>query len=170
MSLVAEDYNLANSRQDIDRATADQFAKFWEAYNRASEMIKDVVKSMAFILNDRDADPDEKAAAADTLMEALFPSRMGRQFGADIDQLRAVDAQGQPLVDAETEARQHAFASKVRDLMHKAGLTQAALASKLGIGQPAVAMFLRRKCRPQRATIAKIAKALGVTPSEIWPA
>jgi len=45
------------------------------------------------------------------------------------------------------------------------GLTQAALAERIGVGQPAISMMLSRKCRPQRHTIEKLAAALQMAPS-----
>jgi transcriptional regulator with XRE-family HTH domain len=53
--------------------------------------------------------------------------------------------------------------------MEAQGLSQAELAAKVGIGQPAVSMMLNRACRPQRKTVLRFAEALGVRPEELWP-
>jgi transcriptional regulator with XRE-family HTH domain len=48
-------------------------------------------------------------------------------------------------------------------------LTQTELAERVGVGQSAIAMLLRRRCRPQRKTLGKLASALGVELEELWP-
>jgi transcriptional regulator with XRE-family HTH domain len=48
-------------------------------------------------------------------------------------------------------------------------MTQAQLADKLGLGQPAISMMLQRNCRPQKRTVVRLADALGVAPEELWP-
>jgi transcriptional regulator with XRE-family HTH domain len=53
--------------------------------------------------------------------------------------------------------------------MKKHGMTQAELAEKTDVNQPAIANMLSRECRPQRRTIAKLAAAFGVEPEELWP-
>jgi transcriptional regulator with XRE-family HTH domain len=53
--------------------------------------------------------------------------------------------------------------------MESNGLTQAELAAKVGVGQPAISMMLNRSCRPQKKTVRRIATALGVTVEELWP-
>src|SRR5690242_20119616 len=61
------------------------------------------------------------------------------------------------------------FAERLRELMEAKGMTQAELADKLGIGQPAISMMLNRACRPQRKTVIDIAQALEVPPEDLWP-
>jgi transcriptional regulator with XRE-family HTH domain len=53
--------------------------------------------------------------------------------------------------------------------MDKAGLTQEQLAEKIGVGQPAISMMLKRQCRPQKRTVQRLAEALGVAAEELWP-
>ena len=61
------------------------------------------------------------------------------------------------------------FADRMRELMEVKGTTQAELAAKVGIGQPAISMMLNRACRPQRKTVLRFAEALEVPPEELWP-
>ena len=61
------------------------------------------------------------------------------------------------------------FADRVLALMRERDMTQAQLANACEIGQPAVSNLLSRRSRPQRRTVEKIARALGVATSEIWP-
>ena len=53
--------------------------------------------------------------------------------------------------------------------MKQRSITQEQLAEAIGVGQPAVSMLLSRTCRPRKRTVERIAVALGVEPSELWP-
>ncbi len=48
-------------------------------------------------------------------------------------------------------------------------MSQVELAAAIGVGQPAISMMLSRNCRPQRRTVECIARALEVTPNDLWP-
>lgn len=120
-----------------------------------------------------DLDAEQRHSTLALLAEILFPH-------ADPNGLP-----GRDLVEAERDAPrvnpeaagvlagmdrdEAAFAARVRELMETRGLTQAELAAKVGIGQPAVSMMLNRECRPQRKTVVRFAEALGVPPEELWP-
>ena len=67
------------------------------------------------------------------------------------------------------ENQEIVFSEKIRELMVQRGLSQAELAEKVGIGQPAVSMMLNRNCRPQQKTVRRFADLFGVPPSELWP-
>jgi transcriptional regulator with XRE-family HTH domain len=67
------------------------------------------------------------------------------------------------------DAEESFFAHRLRELMEAKGLTQAELADKVGIGQPAISMMLNRACRPQRKTVLRFAQALQVPTEELWP-
>ncbi len=43
------------------------------------------------------------------------------------------------------------------------------LAEMIGLRQSAIANLLARDCRPQRRTVKKLAEALDVPPSALWP-
>ncbi len=120
-----------------------------------------------------DLDEHESFATCALLAEILFPN-------ADDDGMLGLD-----LVDAEEIARrvnpeaptildkmdqqEATFATRLRALLEDRGMTQAELADKIGIGQPAISNMLNRKCRPQSKTVKKIAAALGVAAEVIWP-
>jgi DNA-binding XRE family transcriptional regulator len=70
---------------------------------------------------------------------------------------------------AQMEKAEEAFAATLARLMAERQLTQAQLAEKIGVGQSAIAMLLKRRCRPQRRTIGKLAEALSVSVEELWP-
>jgi DNA-binding XRE family transcriptional regulator len=70
---------------------------------------------------------------------------------------------------AQMEQAEAAFAATLARLMAERQLTQAQLAQRIGVGQSAISMLLKRRCRPQRRTLGKLAEALGVTVEELWP-
>jgi DNA-binding XRE family transcriptional regulator len=69
----------------------------------------------------------------------------------------------------QIEQAEAAFAATLARLMAERQLTQAQLAERIGVGQSAIAMLLKRRCRPQRRTLGKLAEALGVPVEELWP-
>jgi predicted XRE-type DNA-binding protein len=70
---------------------------------------------------------------------------------------------------AQQEQAEAAFAAVLARLMAQRQLSQAQLAERIGVGQSAISMLLKRRCRPQRRTLGKLAEALGVTVDELWP-
>ena len=70
---------------------------------------------------------------------------------------------------AQMDQAEAAFAATLARLMAERQLTQAQLAERIGVGQSAISMLLKRRCRPQRRTLGKLAEALGVPVEELWP-
>jgi predicted XRE-type DNA-binding protein len=61
------------------------------------------------------------------------------------------------------------FAVRLEEAMRQQGVDQAELARRLGIGQSAISMMMKRECRPQRRTITRRVEALSVLPDDLWP-
>jgi DNA-binding XRE family transcriptional regulator len=72
-------------------------------------------------------------------------------------------------VRTQMEQAEAAFAGTLARLMAERQLTQVQLAERVGVGQSAISMLLKRRCRPQRRTLGKLAEALGVSVEELWP-
>ena len=156
-------------RPDINRPAGALFAKvFAEGYLEASDAVKEVIESMSRIVNDPAADEDERSAALDTLVDALFPPRHPDDLGVDLETLEEGDSNEARRIRAAMSRQEVRFARAVRKLMKERGVSQKKLAEKIGVGQPAVSMMLSRRCRPQQATVEKIAKALGVEARTLW--
>ena len=99
------------------------------------------------------------------LAEILFPDR-------EDDNSPEMDLGGSEESDIvldDMDRQEESFANTLRALLEEKGMTQVELAEMLGIGQPAISMMLQRQCRPQRRTVARIAEALGVECSALWP-
>jgi lambda repressor-like predicted transcriptional regulator len=157
---------------DPGLTTSRMFAEVLQAYLECSEEVQEVIRDMAAIVNDPDATPDEQAMACATISEALFPWRYDGHLGVDLeDEERSAAEHGKDSepVYADMNKQEKHFSERVQAIMTERGMTQADLAKACGIGQPAVSNLLSRGSRPQRRTVEKIAGALGVTPSEIWP-
>jgi lambda repressor-like predicted transcriptional regulator len=146
------------------------FATYLCAFRECSDEIQGMIMEMASIANDPEATVEERAAAAATIAEALFPSGDDGPLGVDLEASESLDAQGaeKAVLDA-LDAEEAAFSERLAALLRDKEMTQVRLAEMIGVGQPAISMMLSRKCRPQRRTVEKIAGALGVTPEELWP-
>jgi DNA-binding XRE family transcriptional regulator len=117
-------------------------------------------------------DPDEVQATTALLAEILFPN-------TDHEGLPGLDLEesGEIAKPSSSEAKdvlermdqeEATFATRLRTLMDNAGITQEQLAEKIGVGQPAISMMLKRQCRPQKRTVQRLAEALGVAVEELW--
>lgn len=119
-------------------------------------------------------DLDAEAAQATTALiaEILFPNTDPTgAIGLDLEEAESIaphiNQSAGPLLK-RMDQQEATFAERLRNLMEEKRITQAELAEKIGVGQPAISMMLNRSCRPQRKTISKIAAALGVTPEDLW--
>ncbi len=139
------------------------------AFQECSDEIQHGILKMAKILHDPDADQDEKDAAAETMMEALYPQYVGDDLGIDSRDFENIERQADSATEESLDAEEDTFAEKLAQLMADKNMTQKDLAEKIGVGQPAIANMLNRQCRPQRRTIQKLASALSVDPKTLWP-
>lgn len=153
-----------------ERILSESFAQVFRAYIEASDEVQAVICDMCELINCAETDPDDREAAVATLTEALFPISYGGELGIDIGDLRKV-LDTSPDFKDEIEAfdsQDRTFAERLKATMDEKGMTQAQLASLIEVTQPAISMMLNRKCHPQRATVKKLADALGVAPSVLW--
>ncbi|MCA9309803.1 MAG: helix-turn-helix transcriptional regulator [Phycisphaerales bacterium] len=156
----------------LRRTETQLFAQLFRGYLEASDAVRRVICDMAGVINDPQADEDEKAAALSTLMEAMSPSHApesrGGELGIDLADLAEGQA-GNAAECASHDLEEEDFARRLREVMEERGLTQSELAGRIGVGQPAIANMLARNCRPQRRTVERLAAALEVPPQRLWP-
>ncbi|MEX0701191.1 MAG: helix-turn-helix transcriptional regulator [Planctomycetales bacterium] len=124
-------------------------------------------------LDSGELEEDERAATIALLAEILFPNADNAGFpGLDLEEAEAVAREEFPeareILD-RMDREEATFAERLRAVMEEKSVTQKALAERVGVGQPAIAMMLARQCRPQQRTVAKLAQALGVDRSDLWP-
>ncbi len=147
-------------------------AKFIRAYLECNESIQEVIRSMLEILDDPQADADERDMAMSTLADALFPQPYKGQLGMDLEESeRDASQESEELhgMTDEMDRQEASFAGRLAQAMKAQDLSQADLAKRIGVGQPAISNMLNRNCRPQKRTVFRLAEALNMAPDELWP-
>jgi len=161
-----------NTKKEIETLELLMGAKFLRAYLECSDKIQSGIREMLDVLNDPETDEDEREMTLFTLADALFPNPHNGKLGMDLEESERMGAgysqEARHAID-EMDREEESFAERLQDAMNKQGLTQAELAEKVGIQQPAISNMLLRQCRPQRRTVARFAEALGLLPDDLWP-
>jgi DNA-binding phage protein len=162
-------------QQAVD-TTAEQVllgAPLLQAYLECSDELQAHARKMLAVLNSPESDHDDRMLAAMTLADVLFPNREhDGMIGADLEEMEALGAKHFPETRETLERMDHeeaVFAERLRTVMAEKNVSQVSLAEKLGIGQPAISNMLQRQCRPQRRTVLRLAEALGVKATDLWP-
>lgn len=158
--------------RDILTPSIELFSKCYRAFLECSDEVQAGIREMVKIIEDPATDADDRAMAIESIAEALFPGLDDGALGIDIDEADRAAARNSPEGERalrEADAEEAAFADRLRDVLDKKGWTQQELASRSGVGQPAISMMLSRNCRPQKRTIRKLAEALGVPEMDLWP-
>jgi hypothetical protein len=142
-----------------------QAAELISAVDQCAPELQEEVWEMMHILTSDDASEDEKVAASNVINDILFPGiasdwRKHHEGWLKSDEVSEIEK----AMDLE----EMTFSESVRELMVVKNITQEQLAAMIGVGQPAVSNILSRNSRPQRKTVEKIAKALDVSPDELW--
>jgi ribosome-binding protein aMBF1 (putative translation factor) len=145
-------------------ATETMGLSYLRAYAECSPKLQAALRDLIEALKDPDTDEDDRRMAERAIREALFPTGY---VDLEEEMQRATGEEAEVLVEMDKE--EATFAERVADLMSDRGMTQQDLAERIGVGQPAVSMMLKRQARPQRRTVEKVARALGVPTEEIWP-
>lgn len=135
--------------------------------------LREEVMTLFAQLHEGGLDEEQTFSTCALIAEILFPNADENGYpGLDLEQAEKIASNihpdARPILE-RMDREEADFANRLRALMEKQGITQADLAKKVGIGQPAVSMMLNRACRPQRKTIARFAEALGVSPDMLWP-
>ena len=165
---------MATMVQESNNHTEDilRFAPLMQAYLECSDELQAHARKLVATLVNPHIDEDDRALAAMTLADVLFPNRFEGEIGSDLEECEAQGAQYSEETKETLERmdREEAtFAERLRTVMHERGVTQVQLAEKIGVGQSAIAMMLQRQCRPQRRTVSRMAEALEVSPDTLWP-
>ena len=143
---------------------ARSLARVLHAYLESDDEVQSMIRKMLKISHSLQADEQEKEAASLTILEALFPG-----YGEDGHLGFSLDDGVRDFVEKELDGQEKRFAKRVKQLMQDQGMTQTELSDKTGVNQSAIAMMLKRECRPQRRTVSKLAEALGVDERLLWP-
>jgi lambda repressor-like predicted transcriptional regulator len=158
---------------ELQVAAFKQASSILRALQECDPKLREVALELFDHLNGDDLDPEQAYATTALIAEILFPNEDQKGMpGLDLEEAEksapTADASAGPLL-TEMDRQEATFAERLRGAMTEQGITQAELAAKVGIGQPAISMMLNRTCRPQRKTVRKIAEALGIDPVALWP-
>lgn len=158
---------------DIKIVNAELFSKCFRAYLECSDEVQAGIRAMSKIAEDPEADSCDRIMAIESIADALFPgSDDSGELGIDVLAADAGAARhkkdGRNALQ-EIDDEEASFSAKLADELGSRQWTQADLAKKSGVGQSAISMMLNRNCRPQKRTIQKLAKALGISEDELWP-
>ena len=151
-----------------------------QLFMECSDEVQVVVRDMFAVLTNPDASPAEKQRACTTIAHALHPiaTEGHGSFGMDLAQIeketasKHPDVAQRPLIAKrldQMDSQESSFADRLRDLLKKRNITQQELAARADCTQSAISKMLTRNCRPQKKTIFKLAVALNVEPTELWP-
>ena len=140
------------------------FAHLLRIYLDRGQEDQEGIESMASIITNPDADDDDVQAALDTLRESLHSTASAVDLESE-DELTDEERSASRRMDSEEAA----FAERLLAVMTEKNMSQVQLAAAIGVGQPAISMMLSRNCRPQRRTVERLARALEVSPEQLWP-
>ena len=164
---------MATLTPEIEKLTILQAAKFLHAYLECSDEIQAGIRNLLEILDNPETDDDDRDMTLITLADALFPRPDEGPLGMDLEESEKLGAgysKETQITLEEMDREEEAFAARLRDVMERKGISQEQLAVKIGVGQPAISNMLNRQCRPQRRqTVVRIASALDVAPTDLWP-
>lgn len=145
----------------------------WGALAECSDAIQQVVVNLLGVVKNPRTTPVERQRALMTIADALFPnSDEGGEYGLDLAASEASAAAGSPSLAREVQkmdTQEATFAQRLREVMEAKRVSQLELADRVGCSQPAISQMLNRNCRPQKKTILKLAEALNVQATDLWP-
>lgn len=153
---------------------------FIRRYMECSDEVQSVVRSMFAVIEHEHTTDDDRHRAFATIADALHlkPEEGHGAYGLDfrksqVDIVTKHPAPAwRPIVanrHSQMDSQEATFAERVRAILLQKNITQDELAERIDCTQSAVSKMLSRKSRPQRKTILKMATALNVAPTELWP-
>lgn len=151
-----------------------------QRYMECSDEVQSVVRSMFAVLEYEHSTDVDKQRAFSTIADALFlnPENGHGSYGLDLSRIERDSAKGHPnevrrnvLANRldKLDEQETSFADRLSKLLIQKNVTQEELADRIGCTQSAVSKMLTRNARPRRSTIFKMAEALRVEPTELWP-
>lgn len=157
-------------RQFLRRSPDEQ--EFLRAYLECSDAVQQAVCEMLQVLDEPSSSEEQRDMAISTIADALFRNPHQGEYGMALATSEGEAAAVEPRLQAivkRMDDEDDSFALRLRKLMDDGRITQEELAKRIGVGQPAISNMLNRNCRPQKKTIMKLATALNVSPTVLWP-
>lgn len=149
-------------------------------YLECSDEVQSVVRSMFAVLEHQQTTNQDRERAINTIADALFlkPFEGHGRYGVDLSRIERETAEKHEQVEwrpvvsnrlDQLDSQEATFAERLRLALKEKNLTQKELGDRIGSSQSAVAKMLSRNARPQRKTIFKMAQALNIEATELWP-
>ncbi len=178
-----ETMNLKDIPNDAFRAILKMDAKQREFIHRfleCSDEVQSVVRSMFAVIEHSLTTDEDRQRAMTTITDALFVNPMEGHGRYGFDYLTAErdaaqkheQVERRPVVAArldQLDSQEATFAERLRKILDEKNVTQEELAVRIDCTQSAISKMLSRNARPQRKTILKMAQALNVQPTDLWP-
>jgi DNA-binding XRE family transcriptional regulator len=149
-----------------DLLVSQVFLEMLPVYLRSPESVQTALRECAETLEVSTATEGERWEACRVAAQYLFEPQLAE------GQLVSAEEFGRSIPAGLREAmhaQDQSFVDNLKRLMNEKGLTQAQLAQAVGVRPSAMSMLLKRRRRPQRRTLEKLAAVLGVAPQELWP-
>jgi transcriptional regulator with XRE-family HTH domain len=153
------------------RGSAEE-REFLRAYLECSDEVQQAVREMFRLLEEPQTSETQRQMTLSTIADALFHAPYKGRYGMGSAESEGEAAEIEPRLEAivrQMDDEEAGFSTRLRKLMDERRITQEELAERIGVGQPAISNMLNRNCRPQRKTIMKLATALNVSPTALWP-
>ncbi|MCZ2343233.1 MAG: helix-turn-helix domain-containing protein [Bacteroidales bacterium] len=162
------------SEQDAIITMIQGVAPLFQAFLECSNALQQHAKTMFAVFRDPEATDEDRYLAAATLADILYPNTHegDKLLGLDLATAEQIAKTHHPEARAvldQMDAEEATFAARLEKAMAARNITQTELARRIGVGQPAIANLLNRECRPQKRTVARLAEALDMAPTELWP-
>jgi transcriptional regulator with XRE-family HTH domain len=142
--------------------------------------VPSVVRSMFTVIEHPLTTNEDRQRAITTIAHALFVNPMEGRGNSGFDFLTAErdaarkheQVERRPVVVTrldQLDSQEATFAQRLRKILDEKSITQEELAERLDCTQSAISKMLSRDARPQRKTILRMAEALNVQPTDLWP-
>ena len=163
-------------------AISPEQREFIHRYLECSDEVQSVVRSMFAVLEHEQTTDGDRQRAFATIADALYSDTKSEKghgrYGLDLAKVERESAKGHPIPDRrpvvtkrldQLDAQEAAFSERLRQILTEKNITQEELAKRLDCTQSAISKMLSRNTRPRRKTIDKLATALNVAPTDLWP-
>lgn len=149
-------------------------------YLECSDEVQSVVRSMFAVLDHSSTTSEDRRRAITTIADALFVNPMEGHGRYGFDFLTAERDAAQkheqierrPVVSSrldQLDSQEATFSERLRKILDEKNVTQEELATRIDCTQSAISKMLSRNARPHRKTILRMAQALNVQPTDLWP-
>lgn len=148
-------------------------------FMECSDEVQSVVRSMFAVLEYAHSTNEDKQRAFSTIAEALLkPEDRRVSYRKHLTRAKPDSATTQPSEQRQTTipnrlappvTQDASFADRLTRLLIEKNITQEELADRIECTQSAISKMLTRNARPRRATLLKLADALRVDPTQLWP-